>query len=488
MNEIVSAINAIVWSPALVFLCLGAGLYFSVRTRFLQVRHSREMIRLLLDGRASEAGISSFQALTMTLAGRVGTGNIAGVATAITFGGPGALFWMWVVAFLGASSAFVESTLGQVYKEKINGQYRGGPAFYIEKGLGIKWFALLFAFTTILACGFLLPGVQANAIASSINTAFNIDTRFTAAALAILLGFIIFGGLKRIANFAVAVVPFMAIAYIGVALVIVLINIDKVPAMFVLIISSAFGFNSAFGAILGLAIMWGVRRGVYSNEAGQGTGPHASSAASVSHPAKQGLVQAFSVYVDTLLVCTATGFMLLITGLYNVEGPTGEVMYTGVAGVGAGAGYVQSAMENLMPGFGNIFVALALFFFAFTTIVAYYYIAETNISYINRFIARPWMTQVLRVGIIAAVVYGTVKTADLAWGLGDIGVGLMAWLNIAAILMMQKPAFICLKDYEEQKARGIDPQFNPEALNIKGADYWVERHSEKSTANRGDLS
>ncbi|MDO8270380.1 MAG: alanine/glycine:cation symporter family protein, partial [Gammaproteobacteria bacterium] len=329
MNEFVSAINAIVWSPALVFLCLGAGLYFSVRTRFLQLRHFREMIRLIFDGRSSSAGISSFQALTMTLAGRVGTGNIAGVATAITFGGPGALFWMWVVAFLGASSAFVESTLGQVYKEKINGQYRGGPAFYIEKGLGIKWFALLFAFTTILACGFLLPGVQANAIASSINTAFDIDTRFTATVLAILLGFIIFGGLRRIASFAASVVPFMAIAYIGVALVIVLINIDKVPAMFVLIISSAFGFNSAFGAILGLAIMWGVRRGVYSNEAGQGTAPHASSAASVSHPAKQGLVQAFSVYVDTLFICTATGFMLLITGLYNVEGPTGEVMYTG---------------------------------------------------------------------------------------------------------------------------------------------------------------
>ncbi|MDO8271698.1 MAG: alanine:cation symporter family protein, partial [Gammaproteobacteria bacterium] len=204
------------------------------------------------------------------------------------------------------------------------------------------------------------------------------------------------------------------------------------------------------------------------------------------HPAKQGLVQAFSVYVDTLFICTATGFMLLITGLYNVEGPTGEVMYTGVAGVGAGAGYVQTAMENLMPGFGNIFVALALFFFAFTTIVAYYYIAETNISYINRFIDRPWMTQVLRVGIIGAVVYGTVKTAELAWGLGDIGVGLMAWLNIVAILMMQKPAFICLKDYEEQKARGIDPQFNPEALNIKGADYWVERRAEEQGKENAD--
>ena len=475
MNEIVTAINAVVWSPALVFLCLGTGLYFSVRTRFLQLRHFREMIRLIFQGKVSETGISPFQALSMTLAGRVGTGNIAGVATAITFGGPGALFWMWVVAFLGASSAFVESTLGQVYKEKLNDEYRGGPAFYIEKGLGMKRYAWVFAFVTILSCGLLLPGVQANAIAGSLQTAFGLDTRITAAGLALLVAFIIFGGLTRIANFASAAVPFMAIAYIGVALFIILINIDRVPAMLWLILSSALGFNSAFGAILGLAIMWGVRRGVYSNEAGQGTAPHASSAASVSHPAKQGLVQAFSVYVDTLFICSATGFMLLILGLYNVEGPGGSALYTGVAGVGAGAGYVQQAMEMLMPGFGNIFVALALFFFAFTTVLAYYYIAETNVSYINRYVARPWLSLLLKFAVIGAVVYGTLRTAELAWGLGDIGVGLMAWLNIAAILLLRKPAFACLADYEAQKALGVDPVFNPHALGIKDAEYWERR-------------
>ncbi len=475
MNEIVTAINAVVWSPALVFLCLGTGLYFSVRTRFLQLRHFREMIRLIFQGKVSETGISPFQALSMTLAGRVGTGNIAGVATAITFGGPGALFWMWVVAFLGASSAFVESTLGQVYKEKLNDEYRGGPAFYIEKGLGMKRYAWVFAFVTILSCGLLLPGVQANAIAGSLQTAFGLDTRITAAGLALLVAFIIFGGLTRIANFASAAVPFMAIAYIGVALFIILINIDRVPAMLWLILSSALGFNSAFGAILGLAIMWGVRRGVYSNEAGQGTAPHASSAASVSHPAKQGLVQAFSVYVDTLFICSATGFMLLILGLYNVEAADGTAMYTGVAGVAAGPGYVQQAMETLMPGFGNIFVALALFFFAFTTVLAYYYIAETNVSYINRYVARTWLSVVLKFAVIGAVVYGTLRTAELAWGLGDIGVGLMAWLNIAAILLLQKPALQCLTDYEAQKALGVDPVFNPHALGIKDAEYWEKR-------------
>ena len=472
MSELVSAINAIVWSPALVFLCLGAGLYFSISTKFLQLRLLPEMCRLIFQPRMDPTGISPFQALAITVAGRVGTGNIAGVATAITFGGPGALFWMWVVAFLGAGSAFVESALAQVYKEKIAGEYRGGPAFYIEKGLGIKWFAYLFAITTVLACGFLLPGVQANTIASSMNTAFGLDTSVTAIALALLLGFIIFGGLMRIASFASIVVPFMAAAYIIIATIVIVLNIEQVPAMFKLVISSAFGFDSAFGGLLGMAIMWGVKRGVYSNEAGQGNAPHAAAAASVSHPAKQGLVQAFAVYIDTLFICTATAFMLLITGLYNVEAADGTVMYQGVAGVAAGPGYVQTAMENLMPGIGNIFVAVALFFFAFTTMIAYYYIAETNISFINRLGERAWMHTVLKLGFLGVVVFGSIKTAQVAWGLGDIGVGLMAWLNIIAILLLRKTAFLCLSNYEEQKAQGIDPVFDPESLGIEGADFW----------------
>ncbi|MER1649027.1 alanine:cation symporter family protein, partial [Enterobacter cloacae] len=407
MNELVGAINGVIWSPALIFLCLGVGLYFSLRSRFLQLRHIKHMITLMFQGRPTDAGVSSFQALTMTLAGRVGTGNIAGVATAITFGGPGALFWMWIVAFLGASSAFVESTLGQVYKEKINGEYRGGPAFYIEKGLGVKWYAWLFAVVTIFSCGLLLPGVQANSIGASLDIAFGLDPNVTAALLAVLLSFIIFGGVKRIASFSSMVVPFMALGYIIVACVIIAINITELPGVILLIWKSAFGLEAGFGAILGQAIMWGVKRGVYSNEAAQGTGPHASSAAAVSHPVKQGLVQAFSVYIDTLFVCSATGFMLLITGLYNVQGIDGAALYTGISGVAAGPGYVQTAMESMMPGFGNYFVAVALFFFAFTTIIAYYYIAETNIAFINRKIHRPWLTFVLKLCLMASTVYGT---------------------------------------------------------------------------------
>ncbi|MEG6214227.1 alanine/glycine:cation symporter family protein [Enterobacter quasihormaechei] len=485
MNELVSAINGVIWSPALIFLCLGVGLYFSLRSRFLQLRHIKHMITLMFEGRPTEAGVSSFQALTMTLAGRVGTGNIAGVATAITFGGPGALFWMWVVAFLGASSAFVESTLGQVFKEKINGEYRGGPAFYIEKGLGVKWYAWLFAIVTIFSCGLLLPGVQANSIGASLDIAFGLSPNVTAALLALLLSFIIFGGVKRIASFSSMVVPFMALGYIIVACVIIAINIDQLPAVILLIWKSAFGLEAGFGAILGQAIMWGVKRGVYSNEAAQGTGPHASSAAAVSHPVKQGLVQAFSVYIDTLFVCSATGFMLLITGLYNVQGVDGAALYTGIAGVAAGPGYVQTAMESMMPGFGNYFVAIALFFFAFTTIIAYYYIAETNIAYINRKIHRPWLTFLLKLCLMASTVYGTVRTADLAWGLGDIGVGLMAWLNIIAIVLLHKKAFASLKDYETQNAQGLDPQFDPVRLGIKNADYWLKERRDEEGLNSG---
>ena len=280
LSDIVSAVNGVIWSPALIYLCLGVGLYFSVRTRFMQVRGFMEMIRLMFEGEKSPSGVSSFQALTMSLSGRVGTGNIAGVATAITFGGPGAVFWMWMTAFLGASTAYVESTLAQIYKEKDDqGLYRGGPAYYIEKCMGQKWYAWIFAVATIIATGLLLPGVQANSIASGLANAWGVNTAVSAAVIVILLGFIIFGGVKRIALFAEVVVPFMALAYVLVALVIVLLNVAQVPGMIALIFKSAFGLEAGFGAVLGMAVQWGVKRGVYSNEAGQGTGPHASSAA-----------------------------------------------------------------------------------------------------------------------------------------------------------------------------------------------------------------
>jgi alanine or glycine:cation symporter, AGCS family len=482
MEDFVNWLSGIIWSPALIYLCLGLGLFYSLAMRFLQVRHMKDIVKLMFKGGKSEAGISSFQALTLALSGRVGTGNIAGVATAIAFGGPGAVFWMWAIAFLGAGSAFVEATLGQVYKIKLNGQFRGGPAYYIEKGLKLKWYAVLFAFVTVLATGVLLPGVQANSIASGIDNAFKISPTITGIALIVFLAIIIFGGVKRMASVAEFVVPFMALGYILVALIIVFMNASQIPDMVKLIFSSAFGSNAAFGGIIGSAITWGVKRGIYSNEAGQGTAPHAASAAEVSHPAKQGIVQAFSVYIDTLFVCTATAFMILITGMYNVTPEGQDAIVTNLGKIEPGPGYTQAAVESVFPGFGAPFVAIALFFFAFTTIMAYYYMAETNLMYINQKVRRVWSEYVLKFAFLGMVFYGTVKTAGLAWTLGDIGVGSMAWLNIIAIILLTKPAMKLLKDYESQVKEGKDPVFDPVKVGIKDADFWEHEYKEHAKA------
>ncbi|OMH33642.1 sodium:alanine symporter family protein [Motiliproteus sp. MSK22-1] len=490
MQHFVDFMNGIIWSPALIYLCLGAGLFYSILTRFVQVRQFNEMCRLLFSGKSSDKGISSFQALAVSLSGRVGTGNIAGVAAAIGFGGPGAVFWMWVVAFLGAATAYTESTLAQIYKEEDEGQYRGGPAYYIEKAMGQKWYAWIFAISTIVACGLLLPGVQSNSIGNAVEAAFGsgqtIDTAMgslsfakviTGTVVVLVLGFIIFGGVKRIAKFTEIVVPFMALAYIIIACVIILLNIDMLPDIFSMIISDAFTPMAGFGAAIG----WGVKRGVYSNEAGQGSGPHAAAAAAVQHPAQQGLVQAFSIYIDTLFVCSATAFMILITGAYNVHGGEGTFIVQNLSTSIAANGpvFTQMAIENSLPGVGKPFVAIALFFFSFTTILAYYYIAETNVAYIRRTLKIPGLIFALKVTIMISTFYGAVKTANLAWGMGDVGVGLMAWLNIIGILIiffMAKPALKALKDYEAQQKAGVtEYTFDPEKLGIENADYWSNK-------------
>ena len=490
MQEIVDFLNGIIWSPVLVYFALGAGLFFSILTRFVQVRLFREMVYLLFSGKASAKGISTFQALSVSLSGRVGTGNIAGVAAAIGFGGPGAVFWMWVVAFLGASTAYVESALGQIYKEEDEGQYRGGPAYYLEKAMGQKWYAWIFAITTIVATGLLLPGVQSFSISSAADVALGagqtIQTDFgvlsvtrvvTGTVVVVLLGFIIFGGVKRIAAVTQVVVPFMALGYIIAASVIVVLNISALPEIVALIFTDAFTPMAGTGAAIG----WGVKRGIYSNEAGQGTGPHAAAAAEVAHPAQQGLVQAFSVYVDTLFVCSATAFMILITGAYNVTGADGLLVVQNLpAEIEANSpSFTQFAVDSMMPGVGKPFVAIALFFFAFTTLLAYYYIAETNVAYIRRTFRVPGMIVALKIGLMASVFYGAVRSANLAWGLGDIGVGLMAWLNIIGIIIiffMANPALKALRDYEAQRKRGVEQYtFDPEALGIKRADFWISK-------------
>ena len=478
MDKIIGSINDIIWSNALIILCLAAGIYFSIVTGFLQVRYLKEMWRLLFIGKASAQGVSPFQAFAIAISGRVGTGNIAGVATAIAMGGPGAVFWMWLIAFLGAASAFVEATLGQIYKQVKDGQYRGGPAFYIEKGLGVKWYAVVFAVVTVLSTAFFLPGVQSNSIAVSVRNAFDVPVWATGLGITILLALIIFGGVKRIGKVAEIVVPFMAGAYILMALIIIGMNITQVPSVFKLIIKSAFGLEQAFSGIFGLAVSWGVKRGIYSNEAGQGTAPHAAAAAEGEHPAQQGLVQAFSVYVDTLFVCTATALMILFTGKYNVVNPAGGFIVENVPNAAIGSEYTQLAISNHFPSLGAGFVAIALLFFAFTTIMAYYFIAEANISYLDKKGNKKWMVTALRLLILFSTFYGAIKTAELAWTMGDIGVGSMAWLNLVAILFLRKPALKALKDYGRKKKAGLPLDFNPTELGIKHADFWEKKRDE----------
>ena len=498
MEGLVNLVNGIIWSPALVYLCLGAGLFYSIMTRFVQVRLFSEMISLLFKGKSSAQGISSFQALAVSLAGRVGMGNIAGVAAAIGFGGPGAVFWMWVVAFLGASTAYVESTLAQIYKEKdvVTGEYRGGPAYYFERALGQRWYGILFAVASILACGMFLPGVQANGVINAFaqvmgeGTIMNLgglevgSMRLVALGIIlVVLAIIIFGGIKRIATFTEYAVPFMALGYIGLALVIMFTNYEMIPEVFGLIIGDAFTAQAGFGAAIG----WGVKRGIYSNEAGQGTGPHAAGAAEVEHPSQQGLVQAFSVYVDTLLVCSATAFMILTMGTYNIQGALPEGQYI-VQNVAAGVeinspAFTQMAMESVYGQFGNTFIAIAVFFFAFTTILAYYYIAEVNVAYLTRFISRGANRTglfLVKVLIMVMVAYGGLNSAGYIWAIGDIGVGLMAWLNIVGILVIffvARPTLTMLKDYEAQRKAGVKHYtFDPAKFGIKNAPYWEERH------------
>jgi AGCS family alanine or glycine:cation symporter len=477
-SKAVSEISSFVWGVPIITLLLATGLYFSFRTRFLQVRYFWQMMRMLFHGKSSESGISSFQAFALALSGRVGTGNIAGVATAIALGGPGSVFWMWTIAFLGAATAYVEASLGQIYKKKIDGHYRGGPAFYILKGIGNKYFAMTFAIVTIISLGLLLPGVQSNAICDAFHNSFNIDKRIVAGFVVFLLALIIFGGVKRLAKVAEYVTPFMAIGYVLVAIVILVMNYDNIPSMFLLIIRSAFGLESAMGGIVGSAISMGVKRGVFSNEAGQGTAPHAAAACEVSHPAKQGLVQSFSIYIDTLLVCSATAFIILITGMYNIYNADGTVLFHGGSLPSSvteyGPIFTQLAVDMSIPGFGSGFVAIALFFFAFTTIMSYYFQAETNMYFIfGSKRLSVYMINILRIAVLAVSFFTGVNAMTLAWNMADVGVGVMAWLNLIALILLQKIALKTFFDFEKQLKSGIkNPVFNPDELGIKNTDEW----------------
>jgi AGCS family alanine or glycine:cation symporter len=438
------------------------------------------MAKMLFVSKSSKVGISSFQAFMLALAGRVGTGNIAGVATAIALGGPGAVFWMWLTAFLGASTAYMEASLGQIYKEQIDGHFRGGPAFYILHGLQNKYFAMVFALITIVAEGILCPGVQANNVGYAFQHAFGVDLKITGAAILVLLAIIIFGGIKRIAKIAEFITPFMALLYIIVALIVVGIHYTEIPEVFTLIIRSAFGLEPALSGIAGAAIAMGVKRGIYSNEAGQGSAVHAAAAADVSHPSKQGLVQAFSVYTDTLLVCSATAFIILSTGMYDVFDAKGQVILSGgnlpSTIVEHGPIYTQMGLDLHFPGFGAPFVAIVLALFAFTTLMSYYFQAESNIYFLFRKEKKQKAALLsIRLLFLICMYFTSISSMQTAWDIADIGVALMAWFNIVALLLLQKTALKTFADYEQQTKRGIKaPKFNPGSLSIKHCKVWEE--------------
>ena len=475
LDETVTKIVDLLWSTPMIYLVLAVGLYFTVRLLFPQVRRIPDMLRYLFGGGDSARGVSSFQSFAMALGGRVGVGNIAGVATAIHFGGPGAMFWMWVTAFIGSAVAVVESSLAQVWKQEVHGEYRGGPAYYIENGLGLKWLAALYALATVFACTITGPSIQAFNIAESADNAFAFDPRITGVVVAVLFCAVVLGGMKRIGKVCGLVVPIMAAAYILLGVVMLVINADVVPAMFGLIFRSAFGGEAMYGGMIGAVIMWGVRRAIYSSEAGTGSGAQASAAAEVSHPVKQGLAQGFSVYVDTLFVCTITGLMILSTNSYNVAGPDGQLVVEYAPGLTEGPAYTQAAIDSVFPGFGSAFVAVAMFFFAFTTLLSFGFYADTNIAYLVKSPrTERRVNTVFQLVLAGSILLGSFRSSDFAWALADIGIGLYTWINLIALVFLSPKAVAALKDYERQRRAGQDPVFDPTVIGITNAPVWKD--------------
>lgn len=449
----IDGINDVLWSYLLVALLLGCAVWFTLRTRGVQFRMLGEMVRVLGESAGSgprgERHVSSFQAFAVSLASRVGTGNLAGVATAIAVGGPGAVFWMWVIALLGASSAFVESTLAQLYKRKGRDSYIGGPAYYMERGLGKRWMGVLFAVLISVTFGFAFNSVQSNTICAAWEGAFGFDHHWVGAGLALLTLLVIFGGIHRIARVSGVVVPVMALGYIVLALGVVLFNFRRLPEVVELIVANAFGWEQALGGGAGAALMQGIKRGLFSNEAGMGSAPNVAATASVTHPVKQGLIQTLGVFTDTLLICTCTAFIILFSGA-PLDGSVNGVQLT------------QHALTLEVGKAGGIFVAIAIFLFAFSSIIGNYYYGEANIRFIT---PKKSVLYIYRLAVGGMVMFGALASLELAWSLADITMAFMTICNLFAISLLSKQAFLLLHDYIAQKRSGIkSPVFDKNKL------------------------
>ena len=449
----IASINDLLWTYILIIMLLGCAVWFTIRTRFVQFHMLKEMIRLLGDSTSKTKGnshhVSSFQAFAISLASRVGTGNLAGVATAISIGGPGAVFWMWIIALLGASSAFVESTLAQLYKVRGKDSFIGGPAYYMKRGLKQPWMGIVFAILIIFTFAFSFNTVQSNTICAAFEQAFQVDNTMMGIILTGLTVLIIFGGIQRIAKVSSIIVPLMALGYILLAFTIVLMNITRLPEVIEIIIANAFGWEQVLGGGIGIALMQGIKRGLFSNEAGMGSAPNVAATADVSHPVKQGLIQTLGVFTDTLVICSCTAFIILFSGMY-ANGETNGIQLT------------QMALDNEIGSGGTIFVAIAILFFAFSSIIGNYFYGEANLRYITE---NKKIILLFRIISGSMVMFGALASLDLVWGIADICMGLMAIFNLIAITILGKYAFRLLDDYRSQKRNGIkDPVFTKDKM------------------------
>ena len=454
MTSIINLLNDLLWGSVLVYLLVAIGIYFTVRLGFIQFRHFGHMFSVLKNSRKSDSsGISSFQALCTSLAARVGTGNMAGVAVALTAGGPGAIFWMWLIAMLGMATSFAESTLAQLYKTKDDeGNYRGGPAYYMEKGLGMRWMGVLFSVFLIIAFGLVFNAVQANSIASAMQNAFGWQPLYVGIGIVIISAIVIFGGFRTIARTAEIIVPVMALAYLAIALYIMVTNIEKLPGVVTLIFKSAFGLQEAAGGGLGYAIAQaminGIKRGLFSNEAGMGSAPNAAASATPypPHPASQGYVQMLGVFMDTIVICSSTVAIILMSGEYV---PHGEV--TGIE-------LTQLALTSQVGDWGGIFIAVAIFFFAFTSIIANYSYAETNLIFLEH--NHKAGIGIFRIVVLGMVMFGALSSLPTVWALADVSMGMMAIVNLIAISLLSGTVIKLAKDYNKQLSEGKLPTFD----------------------------
>ena len=435
-------LNDLLWSKVLIVALVGLGLYFSIASRFVQFRYFGNMFSIFAEAFKRQDGqLSSFQALMLSVAGRVGAGNIAGVAVAIMLGGPGAVFWMWLVALLGMATSYFECSLAQLFKRREpDGSYRGGPAFYIQHGLGLRWLAIVFSILLLVTFGFGFNAVQSYTVATSLHDTFGLPTHFSGIALVVVIGLIIFGGIKRIASMADVLVPIMAFSYIGMALVVLGMNISEVPAALTLIVKSAFGLEPAFAGGIGAAILMGVKRGLFSNEAGLGSAPNVAAVAEVKHPAAQGIVQSLSVFIDTILVCTSTALIILLSGVYQPGMEQAGVVLT------------QTALAAEVGEWGRVFVSMALLLFVFTTLVYNYYLGENALGF---FSSKRWLVQVYRVLVMALVLWGSMQDLSTVFGFADVTMGLLALVNLVAVFLLFKVGLRLMRDYDSQIQAGV---------------------------------